>query len=566
MIQYQETKYENAGEYLNWNAMIELDSNQRKKMISDAEKAINELKSMMNSTEFHSDDWYNLRDQVMEYEEQIEECTNEIAENTRKIRENQQAARKTRIELEDMIEEEIQNRIQRYRDMVDGSVQMQDIMTDAIRQRYQDEWDLISKDIDKKKEALEQEKSLIDERLNKRKEAEDEAAKYEELAELRRQYAMISMDSTRTKDAAEMREKMEKLEKELSWNIAENEAKAQGEGLQDQIDAYDQYQQNTEDDLQAYLEDANNFADEINSVLKGSQEDLMNWLSANVKDYANSLNDAQLQLLLSWEDTYKQMMGITDTWWEEINKILTDEDSNASDMNQEYMTWDWEDMYRAYVSAWLTGATYAHDDDFNGYGQAAGGGGGGGGGGGKKKPTYVETTTNAGGKGEVGEAIEVNGRRYYVPTSVPVADSGVMKPVYVVPVIHGRTNATGSGLANISSKLTSKYASGGVVDYTGPAWVDGTPTHPEAFLSADDTALMRSMLDAAKYATVRPTISNIDGSNFNGAGMTVGDINITITEAEFKDNADYEAVAERVGEAFLKELNKEGLNLAKYAI
>lgn len=32
-----------------------------------------------------------------------------------------------------------------------------------------------------------------------------------------------------------------------------------------------------------------------------------------------------------------------------------------------------------------------------------------------------------------------------------------------------------------------RYATGGYVDYTGPAWVDGSPTKPEAILSAKDT-------------------------------------------------------------------------------
>ena len=36
-------------------------------------------------------------------------------------------------------------------------------------------------------------------------------------------------------------------------------------------------------------------------------------------------------------------------------------------------------------------------------------------------------------------------------------------------------------------KFYKRYANGGLVNYTGPAWVDGTPSIPEAFLSADDT-------------------------------------------------------------------------------
>jgi hypothetical protein len=36
-----------------------------------------------------------------------------------------------------------------------------------------------------------------------------------------------------------------------------------------------------------------------------------------------------------------------------------------------------------------------------------------------------------------------------------------------------------------------QFASGGLVDFTGPAWVDGSKMRPEAFLSAEDTAMIR---------------------------------------------------------------------------
>jgi len=39
----------------------------------------------------------------------------------------------------------------------------------------------------------------------------------------------------------------------------------------------------------------------------------------------------------------------------------------------------------------------------------------------------------------------------------------------------------------IKSDGTQVFKNGGLVKYTGPAWVDGTPSTPEAFLSADDT-------------------------------------------------------------------------------
>lgn len=46
-----------------------------------------------------------------------------------------------------------------------------------------------------------------------------------------------------------------------------------------------------------------------------------------------------------------------------------------------------------------------------------------------------------------------------------------------------------------------RYKTGGLVDFTGPAWVDGTKSKPEAFLSASDTAMLKSKI-----------FSNSDGS------------------------------------------------------
>lgn len=60
-----------------------------------------------------------------------------------------------------------------------------------------------------------------------------------------------------------------------------------------------------------------------------------------------------------------------------------------------------------------------------------------------------------------------------------------------------------------------KYKTGGLVDYTGPAWVDGTPTKPEAFLSARDTALISSLTSVLSMRTrgvtsVEPVQNNGD--------------------------------------------------------
>ena len=109
------------------------------------------------------------------------------------------------------------------------------------------------------------------------------------------------------------------------------------------------------------------------------------------------------------------------------------------------------------------------------------------------------------------------------------------------------------------------FAEGGLVDFTGPVMVHRSTAKPEAFLSARDTENIRSMLDAFNYVRVAspfvPSASMLSSNN-----TQVGDINITINQAELKDDADFDEVARRVGQAFTKELSKQGLNLSRYAM
>ena len=54
--------------------------------------------------------------------------------------------------------------------------------------------------------------------------------------------------------------------------------------------------------------------------------------------------------------------------------------------------------------------------------------------------------------------------------------------------------------------LPSAYASGGLVDYTGPAWVDGTKKKPEAFLDYEDTRNVAALRDQLREMNLdKPT-------------------------------------------------------------
>lgn len=75
----------------------------------------------------------------------------------------------------------------------------------------------------------------------------------------------------------------------------------------------------------------------------------------------------------------------------------------------------------------------------------------------------------------------------------------------------------------MASKGVYKYASGGLVDYTGPAWVDGTKANPEAFLSAADTANIAKLRDVLSIAfdPTTPTYPNSQSTSNATYNITI---------------------------------------------
>ena len=93
----------------------------------------------------------------------------------------------------------------------------------------------------------------------------------------------------------------------------------------------------------------------------------------------------------------------------------------------------------------------------------------------------------------------------------------------------------------------SFFASGGLVDYTGPAWVDGTPSKPEAFLSASDTEMIREFIDLQKLTFTRPSTDSFTRTNNYGDPVFNIDINVDSISSDY----DVDRLVERVHEDIL---------------
>lgn len=89
------------------------------------------------------------------------------------------------------------------------------------------------------------------------------------------------------------------------------------------------------------------------------------------------------------------------------------------------------------------------------------------------------------------------------------------------------------------------YAKGGMVNYTGPAWVDGTKSRPEAFLNADDT---KRIGEAAKLLSDLPLLDNPRTQTNEISNTNVGDttFEIHINVENISSDYDVDQAVERV--------------------
>lgn len=563
MIQIEQSKYEANGQLGNYGLMLEEEKAYLEGDYSDQlNDKLKRLETQLSKTKKHSDDWYSLRDEIQKVHEEISQTTVDIEELNNKIKENRSNMRQTRIDLESTVVEAIESFIEKERSMVEGAASMEDTLVNIIRNRYQEEWDLIQKDIEKKRQALEEEKSLIDERLQARKDAEDEANKYSELEQLKAQLAYIQADTTRTKDAIELREKIAKLQGEISWDLAEDDAKRTQQSLDDQLEAYDEYSSYGEEQLANYLEDANNFASEVSELMKMTQEDLLAWLQENDDNFLNSLQSTQQSMLYSWIDIYKQMYGIVDTYWDQVEEILKSKDSFIEFMKttdeyiyandtaqQEELVYQWGEQYDTWDKTRLENAVFEHLDNFEDIGTS----------GGKKKSKNGSKKTEDESKKTEDEMVT-----YLEPIGpqLPSESDGFIGPP--LPT-YGPQLPAGPQLPKDYEKDKKKYAKGGLVDYTGLAWVDGTFSNPESFLDATDTEMLLKLTEALTKVSVSGFTSYDTSSigNNNNISNTIGDITINIDNSD--ENMDYEALAERIGERFALELSKQGFSTANYS-
>ena len=146
--------------------------------------------------------------------------------------------------------------------------------------------------------------------------------------------------------------------------------------------------------------------------------------------------------------------------------------------------------------------------------------------------------------GQVSVSASGNGGLY----NYLVANESLLKPI---------AEKWDRGVSSNIGYVSAKFEKGGLVNYTGPAWVDGSPNRPEAFLSADDTERIGN---AAKLLSDIPALNR---SNISTSNSTYGDTNIEINLNidHISSDVDIEEMLDRVKQEIVDIARPVGTNV-----
>ena len=157
-----------------------------------------------------------------------------------------------------------------------------------------------------------------------------------------------------------------------------------------------------------------------------------------------------------------------------------------------------------------------------------------------------------------GRKLMYGNEAYYEVTN----DSGVKHWVVHYQLNDTKTRAKmGAELWDFSEEYYQKYkfAKGGYVDYTGPAWVDGTKSHPEYMLNATQTAQFEALVAA---------LSNLYGngiSSLKQSSQKIGDAyyNFHINVEQMASDYDVDQLVSRLEQKMVDSSKYRNITLLK---
>lgn len=459
--------------------------------------------------------------------DEYDDITQQITDNTTALEENNQ-----------QIEENI-------RTLRDKYIEMENQVLSALQSSYEKQIELKQKELDSRIEADEEYLSALQKNLDREKEMRKKAQTAEEKTQLQRKIALLERDTSgrNAKEIASLREQLRQMQedeyytgREDAITAAENAAKAEQDILQNQIGIMEAINQTKLDNMELYWA-------EVENIISQGADNILSFLTSYSDEYLDVSKIQQEDYLTTWKFT--------------IDAALT----YAQDMQKQFD----EVIYKAQEAAKYGNTSATGGLDVAKPSGSSGGGGssssGGSGSSGNKNSSSSSSKTPVTDEVDVVSGAAPSAHGWYYQINLNGKSTGIRGGPYKT-----REKAQSEGASAARSKghgykySTKYYLNGGLADYTGYAWVDGTKARPEAFLDADDTKLLANFIDYAKKSEPIPatTINSAKSNIQSGNNVNINSIDITIESGVIEDKADAEMVGTTIAEQLMKIARKSG--------
>ena len=404
-------------------------------------------------------------------------------------------------------------------EIVDLTISAEDQIVEALKNREKIMHDARTK-------ALDDEIKMIEKAVDARKKAREDENSNKELYKAQEALRRATLDSSGKNNAQllQLQQDLEDKQLEISEKRFEDDMEDRKQWLQDTKDA--------ETETYEYrLETMTWYWEQVQAIMEHSTEEIMAFLITWDEKYRTASATSRSKMELEWETTFDKLKKITESLNEPIQSLT----HTLSNVTAEVESMDIS--VNALADSWNRAAKAK-----NNYANTSSGGGGG-----SPKPKEnpkpkddkdKKTTKSnpapspAAVPKEPGNltAYRLKNNKLENTYTCPMPskyDEGAV-PLSIGATFrdkNGKSYYKGKdGFMYLASEFKRVYKSGGYVDYTGPAWVDGNKTHPEAFLSAYQTEQIGALAKSLDPSTINNATTNSNvtfGSiNFNVASMS----------------------------------------------
>ena len=473
------------------------------------------------------------------------------------------------------IEENVASQNEILQEYIDNQLSVEEKLFNAIVDRQQAQIDKMQDLLDATQDASEEYIKGLTDALNKEQQLYNKNQNDRELSKLQRQLAILQRSGG---SASEIKNLQNQIDSKLQSDYFD--------AMQKQIDTIQEASDNQIEKLQKQIDIATEALEyqKENGLLWQEVYQMMNeWTPEKmlefIEKYTQSYReDSGLQSSENSKETKKELeiwankrdMNARDEAWKKYYSDAKYDDT----IKKNYSASAQEAFNTGYASGGAEeGARRANEIFENAkknQGSSAGGNTGGNTGGSSTgsntTPTQTEGTSRGKVKTNTGAGLYIRSKPDLKAKKVGKIPNGSTMEIYDDYKNSKWYKVRYNGTTGYSYKqYIKKYAQGGLVDYTGPAWVDGSKSKPEAFLSAKDTALLKSKIFSDSNFSLRSCIEAIQAlaDNFrsistdNSENINIENISIQVGNGTI--SSDYSA--RKAGQEIMDEI----LNVAKKA-